>query len=177
MEDVNIIIGRFQPFTNGHLKCCKEALKKRGLRTVLLVIDTTKQDERHPFLTTTVMPALKRLPEEIIAGVVLVKNADIVKNAELCREAGFQPKTWTCGTDRYTEYKKMADKYGEKAGLPDDFEVIEVKRNDEDVSATQVRNAIKNGDQDRFEKLVPKQFWTLYYRLKKDIEEVMPEQA
>jgi len=175
MEDVNIIIGRFQPFTNGHLKCCKEALKKHGLRTVLLVIETTKQDERHPFLTTTIMPSLKRLPKDIIADVLLVKNANIVNNAPACIEAGFQPKTWTCGTDRYADYKKMASKYGDEADLPEDFEVVEVKRKDDDVSATQVRKAIKEGDQELFEELVPKQLWTLYYRLKKDIEEVMPE--
>ena len=49
----------------------------------------------------------------------------------------------------------MAEKYKEQAGLADDFQVIEVPRSDEDVSATKVRKALLDGDKRTFEKLTP----------------------
>ena len=40
--------------------------------------------------------------------------------------------------------------------LNKDFKVIEIPRNDEDISATAVRNAIKDNDIQLFKKLMPK---------------------
>ena len=157
MEKVNIIIGRFQPFTLGHLKCAQEAQKRLGVKSVLLVINTVKQDARHPFLTKQIEKILDKMCKEepTLTGYVLVKNADIVKNVEILREAGYEPVSWTCGTDRYAQYETMVKKYGKDIDLDDNFEVIEVKRGDEDISATAVRQALRNNDGDTYISLVP----------------------
>lgn len=157
MEKVNIIIGRFQPFTLGHLKCAQEAQRRLGVKSVLLVINTVKQDARHPFLTKQIEKILDKMCKEepTLTGYVLVKNADIVKNVEILREAGYEPISWTCGTDRYNQYKTMVKKYGKDIDLDDNFEVIEVKRGDEDISATAVRQALRNNDEDTYIGLVP----------------------
>ena len=157
MEKVNIIIGRFQPFTLGHLKCAQEAQRKLGIKSVLLVINTVKQDARHPFLTKQIEKILDKMCKEepTLTGYVLVKNADIVKNVEILREAGYEPVSWTCGTDRYAQYEAMVKKYGKDIDLDDNFEVIEVKRGDEDISATAVRQALRNNDEDTYISLVP----------------------
>ena len=157
MEKVNIIIGRFQPFTLGHLKCAQEAQRKLGIKSVLLVINTVKQDARHPFLTKQIEKILDKMCKEepTLTGYVLVKNADIVKNVEILREAGYEPVSWTCGTDRYAQYETMVKKYGKDIDLDDNFEVIEVKRGDEDISATAVRQALRNNDEDTYISLVP----------------------
>ena len=157
MEKVNIIIGRFQPFTLGHLKCAQEAQRKLGIKSVLLVINTVKQDARHPFLTKQIEKILDKMCKEepTLTGYVLVKNADIVKNVEILREAGYEPVSWTCGKDRYNQYETMVKKYGKDINLDDNFEVIEVKRGDEDISATAVRQALRNNDEDTYISLVP----------------------
>lgn len=157
MERVNIIIGRFQPFTLGHLKCAQEAQKKLGVKTVLLVINTVKQDERHPFLTKQIEKILDKMCKEepSLAGWLTVKNANIVDNIEILREAGYEPISWTCGTDRYAQYESMVKKYGKDINLDDNFKMIEVKRGDEDISATAVRNALKDNDEPTYIKLVP----------------------
>lgn len=157
MEKVNIIIGRFQPFTLGHLKCAQEAQKRLGVKSVLLVINTVKQDARHPFLTKQIEKILDKMCKEepALTGYVLVKNADIVKNVEILREAGYEPVSWTCGTDRYAQYEAMVKKYGKDINLDDNFEVIEVKRGDEDISATAVRQALRNNDENTYIGLVP----------------------
>ena len=157
MEKVNIIIGRFQPFTLGHLKCAQEAQRRLGVKSVLLVINTVKQDARHPFLTKQIEKILDKMckDEPTLTGYMLVKNADIVKNVEILREAGYEPVSWTCGTDRYNQYEAMVKKYGKDINLDDNFEVIEVKRGDEDISATAVRQALRNNDENTYIGLVP----------------------
>ena len=49
----------------------------------------------------------------------------------------------------------MVKKYGKDIDLDDNFEVIEVKRGDEDISATAVRQALRNNDEDTYISLVP----------------------
>ena len=171
MKNINIIIGRFQPFTLGHLKCAQEAQKESGVPTVLCVIETTKQDARHPFLTTQIADTLDEMckKEESLAGWVLVKSADIVKNAEILRNNDFNPISWSCGTDRFSDYNRMATRYKNDAGLDEDFRVIEVKRGDDDISATKAREALKSNDQKEYQKLVPKSWWNSFQKLREII--------
>lgn len=170
MERVNIILGRFQPFTLGHLKCAQEAHKKLGVKTVLMVIETNNQDDKHPFLTSQISKILDKMckVEPTLEGYVLVKNADIVKNIEILRNAGYEPVSWTCGTDRFASYNRMVRDYGERIGLDPKFETIEVKRGDEDISATEVRNALKNDDEATYQKLVP-DTWKKEFKYLRDI--------
>ena len=180
MQKVNIVIGRFQPFTKGHLKCVEMAWDELHVPTVICMINTKddKVDERKPFPSSLLVPlyneAFKK--DERIEKVVLVSNADIVKIAEACRAEGYEICSWTCGTDRYDDYKKMSEKYGEKAGLTDDFQVLEVKRSDEDISATKVRQALLNDDKKTFDQMTP--FGTLSQHLKgdKSVYEVLKKQ-
>ena len=161
MTQVNIIIGRFQPITNGHVKCAVQAYEKRGLPTVLCMIDTpdAKVDARHPFPSSMLLPLYKDMfdgqEKSHIVDVVLVKNADIVKAAEILRDKGYEIGSWSCGTDRVDSYSKMAEKYADKAGLPADFEVIEIKRGDDDESATKLRQALRDDDKTTFFRMFP----------------------
>ena len=102
------------------------------------------------------MPIYKELGKDYnsILDTVLVKNADIVKIGEILNDK-YIIKSWTCGTDRVNAYKNMSEKYKEQAGLADDFQMIEVPRGDEDISATKVRKALLDGDKRTFEKLTP----------------------
>lgn len=170
--NVNMLMGRFQPITLGHIKCAEQAYKEKGVPTVLCIVDTTKEDAKHPFKTSMLWGAYSKLNKEFpyIAGIVLVKSADIVVNVETCRAKGFEPVSWSCGTDRVDSYKRMVARYKDIIGLADDFEVIEIKRTDDDISATQVRNALKADDKPLFEKLTPKTIHPLYNALKKNVD-------
>lgn len=147
---VNILVGRFQPLTRGHLKCIDSA----SLPTVICMIDTpeTKVDPRHPFPSSVLLPMYKELlsKNKMVKDIILVKNANIVTIGAELASKGYVIGSWSCGTDRYKSYKDMSDRYHEQAGLADDFEVIEIKRTDEDVSATQCREAIKKRDKAKF---------------------------
>lgn len=171
---INIIIGRFQPFTRGHEECANYAFDQSRLQSVLCVIDTKKADEKHPFITKDMEDVLDSIVKESenIIGWVRVSNADIVKNAEILRANGFEPMSWSCGSDRINDYTKMSKNYGEKAGLDPDFEMFEIPRTDEDISATKVRKSLMEGDVKTFEKLVPKYLHKYFNKLKTLIEQI-----
>ena len=179
MQKVNIVIGRFQPFTAGHYVCVETAKKLKGLTTVICMIDTpeSKVDKRHPFTTDSLLYAYNELfnSDPYIEKVVPVKNADIVKIAEELKRYGYEIASWTCGTDRYDTYLNMATKYHDQAGLADDFEVIEVKRTDEDISATKARSCLLADDKQTFFSMMPRSVKPsdeFFYSLKKQIDKV-----
>ena len=159
MKEVNLILGRFQPLTNGHLRCVEDIWNEYNRPTVIAMIDTpeSKLDEKHPFPSSILLNIYKDLfkNDKRIEDIVLVKNADIVKNAEILRGLGYEIHSWSCGSDRYKSYSDMSIKYKDRAKLPDDFKCIEIKRSDEDISATKVRQALKNDDFKTFSSLTP----------------------
>lgn len=158
-KKVNIMVGRFQPFTKGHMKCVDYAYDKLKIPTIIAMINTpdNKVDKKHPFPSSLLLPIYKNMFEKNpkIEDIILVSNADIVKIGEELYNAGYEIASWTCGTDRIDSYSKMAEKYKERAHLSDDFQMLEIKRSDEDISATKVRQAILDNDYDTFFKLTP----------------------
>lgn len=176
MKKVNIIIGRFQPFTKGHYKCVEEAWRVKNLPTIICMIDTpeSKLDEKHPFTSEMLIDLYGDMFEKdkLIEKIVLIKSADIVKIAEVIGDK-YQVAALTCGTDRVEDYSRFA-KYKEQAHLADDFEIIEVKRSDEDVSATKARQALLDDDRMGFLKLIP--MVPLSTRLKNDVFAILREQ-
>ena len=159
MKKVNIIIGRFQPFTYGHLKCVEEAWKVKKLKSVVVMIDTpeAKVDEKHPFPSTMLLPIYKDVFAKSgkIVDVVLCKSANIVEIGEVLKDNGYEISSWTCGTDRIDAYQKMSDKYHDDAHLAEDFEMIEIKRTADDISATKARKALIDDDLNTWKRMTP----------------------
>lgn len=170
MKRINILIGRFQPFTKGHMKCVESVWNELHIPTMIVLIDTpdNKVDKKHPFPTSMLLPYYESLFEDRndIAGVILSKNANIVEIGERLHIMGYEIASWVCGTDRYNSYKRMADTYNEKAYLAKDFQMIEIARSDDDVSATMVREALYSGNYNEFVELMP--FIPLKTQLKYD---------
>lgn len=176
---VNIVIGRFQPFTNGHMKCVDATYKKLKIGTVICIIDTpeNKVDKRHPFATKVLLPIYTEMMKDYknIIDIITVTNADIVKiGAKLNDE--YIIRSWTCGTDRIDTYSTMSEKYKEQAGLADDFEMIEVKRGSEDESATKVRKALVDGDIRTFNALTPYESLRNYLKSPNKVYNILREE-
>lgn len=168
LEQVNIIIGKFQPFTIGHLNCIKNVYNNTGLKTVILVIDG-KVDEKHPFnkdLMTKMIKSIILHYEKYCADFIFVKNADIVKNIELLREKGYEPISWVCGTDRYNRYNEMIIKYGFKINLSPNFKVFCINRYNDNINATSVRESLKMGLKSVYISYTPQCIHYLYSDLK-----------
>lgn len=167
---VNIIIGRFQPLTNGHLKCIKEVWDDAGVPTIIAMIETSSADSRHPFLSKQLVPLYKRMFKNnaMIADIVTVKNADIVKLGEMLGGMGYEICSWVCGDDRYDKYKYMADRYHDQAHLTDDFKMIRIMRND--VSATLARQYLYEDNLLSFKEITPFSTYMFHLFRKKLLE-------
>lgn len=178
MKQVNIMIGRFQPITNGHMKCVDAAWSKFKIPTIIAMINTKdeKVDERHPFPSSLTLPLYEKVfaKNNRIEKIILVKNANIVEIGEILFNEGYEIKSWTCGTDRIDSYEKMANKYHDQAHLADDFEMLEIKRSDEDISATKARKALLDDDKKEFSALTP--LMTISSRVGGDVYNKLREQ-
>lgn len=164
MQKVNIIIGRFQPFTYGHLKCIQNIYQEKHLKTVMLMIDTINPSIKNPYKSSLLLPiyneALRDYKE--IEGIILIKNANIITISEELNKYGYQISSWVCGTDRYKSYKRMSENYGKQANLSEDFTITEIQRTSDDISATEARRMIKEGDIQGFSKITPLK---IYYNI------------
>ena len=156
-NSVNIMVGRFQPFTLGHLKCLHAIKNSLGVPTLICVIPGNG-DPKHPFTGEVQDEMLERLESaypDVIAGIKYVKNAFIESWVLVAKDLGLEPVSWTCGNDRIDAYRSMVEKHGEKYGLPADFEVHLVDRADDNISATSVRECLENGDREGFMRQMP----------------------
>lgn len=157
-EKVNIFLGRFQPFTKGHLKVLEIGYNENQLPTVVLMIQNKKIDKRHPFSDDVIqkeMEIIKKDAPHFIKDIIYVKSADILAFGEQLHQKGYEPILWLTGTDRLPQYTRMATNYKERAGFVDEFTTFEIKRTDEDISATKVREAIQQNDLTTYKLLMP----------------------
>ena len=137
MKQVKVCLGRFQPFTLGHLKMAtykdlkgpdkeqKDALREQPnlkeiakQKTIILSILTTKDkvDTRHPFdadLMKDELELLKKNYSSEIEDILYVKSADICAWGEMLKEKGYQASVWLTGSDEFAMYKGMAIKVPE----------------------------------------------------------------
>ena len=178
-NSVNIMVGRFQPFTLGHLKCLKGIKNSLGVPTLLCVIPGNG-DDKHPFMGNVQDEMYERLKEanpDLIADVAYVKNAFIEAWVLAAKERGLEPVSWTCGNDRIEAYRSMVQKHGEKYGLSPEFQVYLVDRGDDNISATSVRESLLNGNKEKFMAEMPECLWAMYDEMRQVmVGDTMPAQ-
>ena len=176
MKKVNICLGRFMPFTNGHYKMIEYGLKHNGLPTVIFMISNKKMDKKHPFSDELIQKEMDMLKKSLkgIENTVYVSSADIVKLGQWCYENNYEPQLWITGSDRLAAYKRQAEnpKYQDLGHFPSSFTTLEVPRTDEDISATKVREAIMNDDLDTYKKMMPKGTEKLFDEFKEALSRV-----
>ena len=158
-KDINMMVGRFQPLTNGHMHCIEQLYENTGIKTVLMLIKVPESDtdNLHPFPSKILYGAYLSLMFEYdcIEDILFVDNANILTNTTLLKEYGYKPVSWICGDDRYDAYKQMAERYSGQFWASKDFKVICIPRNEYNISATQVREFIRNNDYEAFKHNTP----------------------
>lgn len=177
--DVNLIIGRFQPLTLGHVELIRNAAKER--KVVIGVVRGAKPDpERSPFSYDLQKEIIDKVLHETsnnlnVAGIIELKSAAIDGVIEALRDKGFELKKIICGADRAKAYISMAKepKYLTPYGIKNiDVEVLERDPESEGVkgiSATKVRESIKAGDYKTTEEMVPGLTRELFIQMRKEM--------
>ena len=174
---VNMFVGRFQPFTLGHAKVIETINKQNGYPVVIFLIKSkTKKKEdafSRPYDEETQMRMLNQLKGSYpIEKVYVLDRGAIDLMFNTMRADGYEPALWGTGTDRMKSYSYQVDKpeYREDLGVRPDFGLFEIPRTGKNISATQVRNAMLDGDEKLFKKLTPKQIHNMYGELKDKLE-------
>ena len=175
-----MFVGRFQPFTLGHAKVIETISKQNGYPVVIFLIKSkTKKKEdafKRPYDEETQLEMLNNLKSKYpIEKVYILDRAAIDYMFNAMRADGYEPVLWGTGTDRLKTYSYQVDKpeYREDLGVRDDFGPFEIPRTGKNISATQVRNAMLDGDEKLFKKLTPKEIHSMYDELKDKLETSM----
>ena len=152
-EGTGVFLGRFQPVTKAHYDIIQKMSKENKNAVVLLVKGkkSSLDTDANPFDAETQMKMLELIaPKNVkIAIIPTGYYPDYVPQGKIRLYAG---------SDRIKGYERM--------GKDLDLEMVELKRTDEDISATKVRNAIKEDDEATFKKLTPKEIHSMYNELK-----------
>lgn len=169
-KKVNIFVGRFQPFTLGHVKVFEQMNKENGLPCVVLLVRGKKVDkEKSPFDEDIQIAMFEELKKEysFLEAIFVIPTAAIDAIFNTLRPT-YEPVLWGYGTDRKKAYDYQIEnpKYREALNVLDDFHGFEIKRTDEDISASKVRQALLLDDEKLYKSLVPKSMYSQFEVLK-----------
>lgn len=175
-KPVNIFVGRFQPFTLGHVKVFEQIYKENGLPIVVFLVRGKKSNpKKNPFSADIQQSMFAKMVNQysFLEASYVIPNAGIDTIFSTARPT-YEPILWGYGTDRKKPYDYMINKpeYREHLGVNPEFKGFEIKRNDNDISASKVRQAIKNDDESTFKKMTPKSIHSFYKTLQTELHQI-----
>jgi nicotinamide mononucleotide adenylyltransferase len=168
-KPVNIFVGRFQPFTLGHVKVFEKMYKENGLPVVVFLVRGGKPDpEKRPFDEGVQQAMFAKMAKQypFLETAIVVPNGAIDTLYSHARPA-YEPIMWGYGTDRKKAYDSMINKqsYRDQLDVDPEFKGYEIFRTDDNISASKVRNALKIDDEKTFKKMTPKSIHKFYKSL------------
>lgn len=149
-----LFTGRFSPPTKAHMQIVGDAMKKYDSVT-LNIVKSGKDDPKNPFPLDLQMRMWKTAFPKLI-----IQTSQTGNIIQIIRKADNNINAVLAGSDRVKEYENQLK-------TNPDIKVDEIKRSDEDISATKVRTALKNDDIETFKKNMDKRVWKFYDELKK----------
>lgn len=163
-NEVVVLQGRFQPPTAGHLKAIKAAYKKYRMPIVIVMIKGAKSDVKFDSKTQkAVFEQMLDMPH-----IYLELDTGFVGNwIHELRNMGKEPKALFCGSDRVKSYQGQINRYKDQLNL--DIAVEEIARTGEDISASKVRDALKNDNFEEFKRNMDPSTYKLYDMLKRKV--------
>ena len=162
-ETHGIFSGRFQPVTKAHADIIETIGKENKKGTIFLVKgkDTSKDKEKNPFDVDMQKKMLEAVAPKNVQ-IKIIPTGFFVDDLNEMPDKNFIAYA---GSDRVGAYKRFTSYLDEDKTL----EIKEIKRGDDDISATQVRVALKNDNEDGFKKLTDKRVHKMYDELKEII--------
>ena len=179
-QPVNIFVGRFQPFTLGHAKVLETIHKENGFPVIVFLIKAVKKKKGDEFsrpysedLQVEMFKAVQR-QYPFLKEIIVLPSAAIDKMFNELRPK-YEPVLWGTGTDRMKAYGYQVnnDSYRDQLNVRDDFQLFEIPRTDDNISATKVRNAMLDDNEKDFKKFTPRALHKMYDTLKTELEKSM----
>ncbi len=167
LQKVNLIVGRFQPFHNGHMKMIDSLMDKNGLPSIVAVVHPGhNKSGNSPFdseLVSKYMEGLSKDAPQKIQGYFIVNRGLLGPICSRAKELGYLPVAIGSGEDRSEDYKKQFDFLKKVGGdFPESIELIETPRS---YNGSDIRNHLDNEDFLAFKKSVPNRISSFYQQL------------
>lgn len=163
-KEVELYLGRFQPVHLGHI-----AIIKGMKNPVVALVKGAKSSEdksKNPLDEKLQMKYLKKVFPKL--DVVVVGTGYIPDIINEIRKTGKEPSAIYAGADRFKGYSGMIDSYNSR--VDDDQKItVKMKETPRVTSATIVRNAVKDGDEETFLETMPKELHGEWDNLRKII--------
>ena len=167
-EKINVIIGKFQPFTSGHQKMVDELYSLNGLPVYIFSV-RKKQPILSEKLTENIFKQLIKDDKKIENFKFIDRG--LIADAMNVLYPDFEPEFIGCGTDREKDYTNQLNFINKNwTQRRDNIKIHVTTRTDEDVSATKVRNAVIEDDFKTFEKMTPKSVHKFYKELQNELK-------
>jgi cytidyltransferase-like protein len=161
-EPVNIIIGKFNPFHNGHLKLIKKANQNNNLPVCVFVVDNGRgfidSDTK-----VKMMDLVSSDLSDIVKSVKFVDN-DLLSTSVDSLDSKYYPKTLTVGKKRLDNYLLQSRALKKKEKLDKEFQIQTAP---EWVTTHQINDIINDNDYVSFKNNVPKSIHPLWEEIKK----------
>lgn len=170
-ENVNILIGGFQPITMGHIKAAKALKEKNGNKIVFVVIKGVTPTKKSPFSLETTQRILNKVQQEypkLIASAMIVPNGQITDIIKELRPQ-YEPILWGTTDRRVKDYAIQFD-YIKKRDIPlrisKDFRLVELPSF---VKSEDIINLIKSSNYEEFKKETPTSVSAEFFNLQKEV--------
>jgi hypothetical protein len=118
-KEVNIVIGKFQPFNNGHLKLIKKANQTNGLPVVIMVVNGSKNFIKGEVMDRMMSIVSNELPD-IIDSYKYIDD-DLLSSVINSLGNKYNPKTLTIGSKRLDNYLLQSRSLKKRKKLDKDF--------------------------------------------------------
>ena len=178
-NEVNVLIGSFQPVTMGHIKAAKKLKEKNGLPCVFVAIKPQSPTSKSPFsprLTKALLDKVQQEFNDLIVDVKIVDSGQI-EDVVGALTPNYEPALWGTTERRLKDFALQLD-YIKKRNIPirlsSNLKLTElpVYVRSEDVIA-----AIKSSDFAEFKKLVPISVASEFFNLQKELGSKVEEAA
>jgi cytidyltransferase-like protein len=169
-EDVNIIIGSFQPPHNGHIKSIEALKEKNGKRAVLVALYSGNR--KSPFSDKAIRILLEKLQQEMTELIADVKviGSNSIKDIMKELRPNYNPILWGTGEKRIKDHL-LEYEYIKNRNVPlrvsEDFKLIQLPNY---LDSQRVRDSIQSGDFNSFKDMVPKSIKSEFFNLKKELD-------
>jgi len=157
-QPVAFTFGRFNPITWGHEIVINRVIKEAGSRGIPMVFTSQSRDKlKNPLSYKDKLKFLKKFFRK-----AEIMNRPDIKTAfqvlEWLTKEGYKDVTFVVGGDRVDEFRKSMTKYVDNGTYTfDKFKVVNAAvRGGESISATKMRNAVKEDDYEFFKSGLPK---------------------
>lgn len=168
----NLIVGRFQPFHNGHMSMVEELYAANKKPVMIVAVHPGHNRSGHsPLSMTTIRTMLENVKRDGKGKVLdyrIVGRGFISDIVEAMRPE-YEPLLWGCGEDRLAGYQKQLEHNFQRKNeldLSEDFTIMETTRK---MEGSTVRDKVYHDEFGEFKAMVPKGVQSLYPIIRGDI--------